>query len=568
MEVFGCMARLSVWGLILLLGCFLCSGCGTAQSRKHSARKTTASAPAKSQPEWPAEKIAQAHAHYAAAVIHEMNDEGAAALDEYFLAAMNDPENEDLVLEISRRFVQRKQLDKALDLLSLAASRPNVSGPIFARLGLVYAQLGKIDQAINADRLAIRKSPAFIGGYQNLFVTLSQNKRQLEALKVLGEAGTQTNVAPDFLIGLAELYGNSILQAPSQKANIQERMAAVLARAEKQSPADPMLRLRMAELHSLLGEGGKAAQIYLELLKKLPDVPVVREQLHAKLAGIYLRDSNRTNAIEQLQAIVRDDPTNTQAYFYLGFLMYSDKRAAEAVDYFNKAILLNPEMSEAYYNLALAQLNLNQSGDALATLDSARKKFPENFLLDFYSGMACGEQKDYKAALRYFTAAEVMAKATEPKLLDKEFYFQIGACYERTGDYQHAEEYFEKCLQLSPDWPEACNYLGYMWADRGEKLDRARELIEKAVKAEPKNAAYLDSLGWVLFKLKQPDDALRRVLQAIELSPKPDPTVYDHLGDIYAALSQLEKARDAWQKSLSLEPNEQVKKKLDEAAQR
>ena len=77
------------------------------------------------------------------------------------------------------------------------------------------------------------------------------------------------------------------------------------------------------------------------------------------------------------------------------------------------------------------------------------------------------------------------------------------------------------------------NYMGYMWAEHGMKLDQAKALIEKAIKAEPKNAAYLDSLGWVLFKLNQPKEALGHILKAVELSEEPDPTLLDHLGDIY-----------------------------------
>ena len=105
-----------------------------------------------------------------------------------------------------------------------------------------------------------------------------------------------------------------------------------------------------------------------------------------------------------------------------------------------------------------------------------------------------------------------------------------------------------------------------MWAEHGIKLAKARELIEKAVKLEPKNAAYLDSLGWVLFKQGQPKQALDYILKAAELSKEPDATVYDHLGDIYAALNEADKARAAWGKSLSLEANDQVRKKLESAS--
>jgi len=183
--------------------------------------------------------------------------------------------------------------------------------------------------------------------------------------------------------------------------------------------------------------------------------------------------------------------------------------------------------------------------------------------LEFCSAMAYSGQKDYGEAIKHYTSAEIMAKATDPSRLTEYFYFQFGAAYERKGQYEDAEKQFQKCLQLKPDFAGALNYLGYMWAEHGMKLEQARELIEKAVKLEPKNAAYLDSMGWVLYKLSKPKEALDFLLKAVELTEEPDATVYDHLGDIYAALKQRDKARDAWQKSVSLESNEEVKKKLE-----
>jgi tetratricopeptide (TPR) repeat protein len=98
-----------------------------------------------------------------------------------------------------------------------------------------------------------------------------------------------------------------------------------------------------------------------------------------------------------------------------------------------------------------------------------------------------------------------------------------------------------------------------------QDYDAALGYYQKAVKAEPDNAAYLDSLGWVLFKLKQPKQALDYLLKAVQLAKEPDATVYDHLGDTYAALDQPKKAREAWRKSLELEPSPDVRKKLEGA---
>src|SRR5262249_28234309 len=159
----------------------------------------------------------------------------------------------------------------------------------------------------------------------------------------------------------------------------------------------------------------------------------------------------------------------------------------------------------AYYNLATAQLDGNKTEEALATLERARLRFPRNFMGEYLSGMAYSHQKNYTNALQHFTTAETIAKSSsDTKLLSGDFYFEFGATSERAGEYERAEKYFEESLRLEPDAPETLNYLGYMWADRGEKLDKARDLIAKALKAEPKSAAYLDSMAWVLFKLRQP----------------------------------------------------------------
>jgi tetratricopeptide (TPR) repeat protein len=196
-------------------------------------------------------------------------------------------------------------------------------------------------------------------------------------------------------------------------------------------------------------------------------------------------------------------------------------------------------------------------------LRSAKKRFPTKFITEYLMALASQHVKNYADAASHFTEAEVIAKAGDTKPLDANFYFQAGIAHERKGDREQAVKLFEKSLALEPDFPEAQNYLGYMWAERGENLDRARELIEKALKAEPKSAAYLDSMGWVLFKQNQPKPALEYLLKAVELTEQPDATLYDHLGDIYAALDQIPKAREAWEKSLAVEANVDVKKKLE-----
>jgi len=552
-------------GLIVVILSLLMAGCGSLAARKSRQKpavnkqgKVTAAETRH------LEEVSKAHALYASAVLMELNAEPEAAMEAYFNAALGDLEDETLVLTVSARLLQAKQPDRALELLKKAAARPGATGAIFARLGFVYTQQGKTDLAIAANREAIDKAPASLAGYQNLFFEYLQGKQPDAALQLLKQAQKKAGNDPEFLMGLSEYFATLGLQFPTQREEANTNAMALLKRVDALHPAEPMLRLKLADGFNLLGNTSRAAELYLDLLKKLPEIPVVRERVHAKLAEIYLHRSDHKAAAEQLQAILKEDPSNPQIYYYLGSIAFEDKHPEEAVDHFRKAIILNPNFEPAYYEMASALISLNRTGEALAALEQAGQKFPQNFVREYLLAIAFRQEKAYPEALQHFTAAEVIARATDPKRLTDTFFFQIGATHERKGDLGQAEKYFRQSLELSPDNAEVLNYLGYMWAEHATNLVTAREMIEKALKSDPENEAYLDSMAWVLFQMKQPQEALPYVEKSVKLSEQPDAVLLDHLGDIQAALEHWEQACDAWRKSLLVEPNDSIRKKLEE----
>lgn len=129
--------------------------------------------------------------------------------------------------------------------------------------------------------------------------------------------------------------------------------------------------------------------------------------------------------------------------------------------------------------------------------------------------------------------------------------FQLGAVYERSGRIPEAVNTFRRLLAAHPDYDEALNYLGYLWADRGENLDEALGLIRRAVAAEPDNGAYVDSLGWVHHRLGEHRLALEYLERAARLLPE-DPEVQEHLGDVLHRLGDARRAREHWQRALEL----------------
>ena len=128
-----------------------------------------------------------------------------------------------------------------------------------------------------------------------------------------------------------------------------------------------------------------------------------------------------------------------------------------------------------------------------------------------------------------------------------------GITHERLQEWDKAESDFRNALTINPDQANVLNYLGYSLIDRGEKLDEAMTMIEKAVSLQPESGYIVDSLAWGLFKLGKYETAIPHMEKAAELMPV-DPIVTDHLGDLYWAVGRQLEAKFQWRRALSFDP--------------
>lgn len=171
---------------------------------------------------------------------------------------------------------------------------------------------------------------------------------------------------------------------------------------------------------------------------------------------------------------------------------------------------------------------------------------------------------DIYARVKDYASSARIARDASAKFPDSgEALFRLGAALERSGATADAEKAFQKLLQGRPNDSAAQNYLGYMWADRGIRLDEARDLLEKAVAREPRNGAYLDSLGWVYFRLGRLEKA-QTYLNAAKQREPDDPTIEEHLGDLSERQGDIARAIKHWENALELkhEEPEKVRQKL------
>lgn len=496
---------------------------------------------------------------FATGIHYELNDDSKEANERFLKAALADLGNEGLVLDVARRLVRDGDNGRAIDLLTKAANQPKPPGSIYAWLGLAYLQTGRTNEAVEANQQAIQLSPDNLAAYQNLAGLHLQAGKTNEAIAVLRSAASRTNASPEFLIGAVDILSRYHRQKLFTDEENKEHALILLDAAAEKKPDNPLVLQRIADLYLLHGQSEKAEPIYADLLKRFPSIPGLRE----RLANIYIRLDRNAEAEKLLEEISRENPTDPATHFFLGSLAYEAKQYDKAAEHYETALKLNPDFEPLYYDLAGVHIARQQPAEALALLDRARGKFKLTFIVEFYSGIAQGMMENWSEALSRLTSAELVAKTSEPNRLNHIFYYQLGSVHERSGNIPEAVKSLRKALELSPEYADALNYLGYMWADRGENLDEARSMIERAVKAEPKNAAFLDSLAWVLFKLKRNEEALDYMNKAIAQSERPDQTLFDHLGDIHVELKQLDQARDAYAKALAVKPDEKIQQKLD-----
>lgn len=295
----------------------------------------------------------------------------------------------------------------------------------------------------------------------------------------------------------------------------------------------------------------EAGEVYRKIWEK--DSSLGEVAMH--LAVLYFETKEYALA-ESLFTRLLADSGDVFPVYYLGEIAYAQKRFARAETLFTKVIELADTLVEGYSGLALAYLALEKPDSALAAARLGLARFPKNPALRFWVGQAFSAKKQYDSA------ATVFGELGEERPEEVRYLFSYAAALERRGKFDSAVVIFKRVLSIAPDDAPTLNYLGYTWADRNENLGEARKMIEKALEKEPENGAYLDSYGWVLFRLKKYGEAEVQIKKALEKNGR-DAIINEHLGDVYQAMGREEEARLQYQKALEMDPaNLSLKEKL------
>lgn len=524
------------------------------------------------------------------------------ALEPLKAALAIDPSDSTHYLEIASIYARARDFDAALDVLEKGLPEVQDRLAIFHALGELYitqaagirtksraAKLPKTPMDMMANALAeFPEDPYLLTQYGDLLIL---HENVADAIDIFSRIEA---LNPDDLMIRQKLALNLAAVGDRDKAiNLLEDLS-------HRSPGKTSILFYLAELYELDEQTDKAVETFDRIIKQNPKIP----EAYIKESFLHISLGRLDDAMALLQKGRKKIPNDKRIVEMLGYAYAAMTNYQEAVTCFAEVDASlkengkSPLMSNFFLNYAIAQQQLDsfesaaglvrqaltdnpdavndflaivlRSPDrkdklkrALLVMDHLQDVVPDSATTRTMYGLIAFQAEEYAIALDQFEQAErISTKEESDEDLTAQFYFWLGASAERVKDFEKSEGFFLRAIQLEPDHAESHNYLAYMLAERGEKLDMAYDHVGVALAIDPENAAYLDTRGWIYYQQGLFEKALVDIQAAEALIPD-DPTITDHLGDVHKALGQEAEAIIWWQKSLELDPeNETVRQKL------
>jgi tetratricopeptide (TPR) repeat protein len=451
--------------------------------------------------------------------------------------AESSPDNRTINYQYSQMLVKEGRLAEAKPYLERVVAADPLFGPALFQLIDLYQKDG--DWILAAEAL----DPLVVEDPRNLDLRRRQAYFYLEG----GRPETSASLLEELLAASPRderaryLYGEALsAMGKFEKANEQYRTLLLQGK-----PNDPELLISLGSNQMALGELGDAAKTF----EALAAVPGISNQGRAiaktQLAAIDHRNGNYDDALAKARTVLDEaDAPNYQAVAIVLDVLRRQEKLDEATAFLEGLTKRFPDDQLLEVRQLEYFVRAGRGDEATTRVKKLEAAGPRGALS---AAQAYAAAEDFPGAIAIL---EAQLKATPD---DLDVVFQLGASYERNGEFGKSESSFLSILEKKPEHSPTLNYLGYMWADRNVNLERAEAMLVKAVSLQPRNGAYVDSLGWAYYRLGKLDLARKHLEDAATLVPR-DATIRHHLGDVYAKLGLNERALAEYRLARDLDP--------------
>ncbi len=454
----------------------------------------------------------------------------------------NDPGDDAALEQLGQLYMDQGRVDELIPLLEPHASED--APELLDLLGQAYSQQHQYAKAEKAYRQAVDAEPDEPAHRRGLAQTLlSEQKLDAALLQFQRLAHLEPDSSENYL-RMSQIYRDQ------GRMDLAEKNILL---AKQHAPGSLEVLYNEALLYEIEGRLEDAAHILNDAVTNLK----VDKQdssdsalaiLYELLGHVYRDQGNYPAAVRTFQDLGNLSPENDKHARMLIIETYRDARDINsAIREARDAIAHYPSDDTLQVTYAMLLADKGSAAQGAKLLQPLLHGSVEDGPVYLDIAQVYERGKDYPAAELAAQKAESLATHRDDR---ENAWFMQGAIYERQKKYDLAEQAFRKVLAENPDNAPTLNYLGYMLADRGARLDEALSLVLRALAQDPTNGAYLDSVGWAYFKqdkLPEAEDYLRKAATRT----LHDPTVLGHLGDLYAKMGQTARAADYWERAQS-----------------
>ena len=409
-----------------------------------------------------------------------------------------------------------------------------------------YRRLGKMNRAENHLGIAIDLNPKEQEALEMLGQIYLTQKRYGDA-KVTYEELTKINPNNiDFIFTLADLARidkqwalaidyyikgyeiNSMAISGLEQAlqialttNDFERAEEVCSLLVDENPSNIDLLETMKDLTLFNGHYEKS----LTILNKIEKFNGTSNDILIQKSALYEELGKPDLALKMIYVALENDSVNIDVLHRLVTLLMSQDKNEEAILYNKKIIDHHPNDSRGFINTAVMAMSGKNPEEAILVLGPHSDKFVEDFTIQYLLGTAYYQIKDYQNSKLYLSKAlTIYPQSRNTK-------HNLALIYDSTGEWDESDKLYIDLISSDSTDAQAYNNYAYSLVERNKDIDFALELAQNAIRLEPKSAAYLDTIGWIYFKMDEYDEALQYIRESLSIDSS-NSTIQEHLNEI------------------------------------
>jgi tetratricopeptide (TPR) repeat protein len=443
--------------------------------------------------------------------------------------------------------------------------------------------LGDFQKAASTYESIMRNDSGYVYGLYTLARLYQEMKQPEKAIGIFERLTDKVGYDEDILRKMYEIYF---------KNKEIDKAAGVLEEYLTLDPYNQNLRLQLAALYVKQNKLADAQRIYEELLAINPDDKDIQNEAvkvyfrvnaidkaferYGKLIGkdsltylekvsigeIYYKlisqDRTSYDIVKNIFSYLNEQyPDEWMPYYYLGGLDIIDKKDTYKSRFVN-AIQLADTSRDAYIQIGFTYFQKGDIPEAKSVLSKGLEKFPSNSQLNYFYGLVLQRTGQQQEAISYFEKGLQLSPA------DINILSTLGLAYNSQKMYDKSVSAYERALAVDPGNASVLNNYAYNLSERNQNINKALSMAKTAVEKDPNNPSYLDTIGWIYYRLGDYKNAVKYIEKSLSFNPN-NAVVLEHLGDVYRSMGNNDKAISSWNRSLNINPaNEELKNKLKE----